>query len=542
MTHPTPVKILLVDDQPGKLLTYEAILQDLGETLLKATSAREALDLLLKNEIAVVLVDVCMPELDGYELAAMIRQHPRFQKTAIIFISAILVTDLDRLRGYECGGVDYVPVPIVPDILRAKVSVFAELYRKTRELETLNNELEARVAERTAALEATTEALRDASQRKDEFLALLAHELRNPLAPIRTSVQLLRLEGLSPAQRERSRVIIERQVDHLVRLIDDLLDVSRISRGVITLRTETLDVGEVLARAVETTRPLIDARGLELSLDMPDGDLHVCGDATRLAQAVGNLLHNATKYTDPTGHIWLSAVRDGRFAAIRVRDDGTGIPAEMLSRIFDMFVQVDRGDGTSHGGLGLGLALVRRLIDLHGGSVEATSPGPGLGTEVVMRLPLVESPQDAVRGASAPAASAARPFLRVLVVDDNRDAADALGLLIQLHGHEVRIAYGGREALETGPVFEPQIVLLDLGMPDFDGYDTARQLRQERWGRRAMVVALTGWGQAQDRRRTAEAGFDLHLVKPVGDTELVSALARFDPDARSSGGHRVAER
>ncbi|HET9369873.1 MAG TPA: response regulator [Vicinamibacterales bacterium] len=540
MTHPTPVKILLVDDQPGKLLTYEAILQDLGETLLKATSAREALDLLLKNEIAVVLVDVCMPELDGYELASMIRQHPRFQKTAIIFISAILVTDLDRLRGYECGGVDYVPVPIVPDILRAKVSVFAELYRKTRELETLNNELEARVAERTAALEATTAALRDAGERKDEFLALLAHELRNPLAPIRTSVQLLRLEGLTPAQRERSRVIIERQVDHLVRLIDDLLDVSRISRGVITLRTETLDVGEVLARAVETTRPLIDARGLELSVDMPDGDLHVCGDSTRLAQAVGNLLHNATKFTEPSGHIWLSATRDGGSAAIRVRDDGAGIPADMLSRIFEMFVQVDRGNGTSLGGLGLGLALVRRLIELHGGAVEAVSAGIGHGTEVIMRLPLVDAPAGATRGLATPSAGSARPFLRVLVVDDNRDAADALGLLIQLHGHDVRIAYDGPQALEAGPAFDPHVVLLDLGMPDLDGFETARQMRLAPWGRRAMVVALTGWGQSEDRRRTSEAGFDLHLVKPVGDVELVSALARCDPDARPASTDGVA--
>src|SRR6185369_10101009 len=253
------VNILLVDDQPAKLLTYESILGELGENLIKVSSATEALEYLLRQEVAVVLVDVVMPELDGYELAAMIRQHPRFQQTSIIFVSALMLTDLDRLRGYECGAVDYVPVPVVPEILRAKVSVFADLYRKTRALARLNTELEARVAERTAALEATTAALQEADRRKDEFLAMLAHELRNPLAPIRTAVQLLRLKELGSQQRSRARDVIERQVEHLVTLIDDLLDVSRITRGMITLQREPVLIGAIVARAVETTRPLIDA-------------------------------------------------------------------------------------------------------------------------------------------------------------------------------------------------------------------------------------------------------------------------------------------
>src|SRR6187402_1755171 len=242
------VNILLVDDQPAKLLSYETILSSLGETLITATSATQALDCLLKNEIAVVLVDVCMPELDGYELAAMIRQHPRFQETAIIFVSAVMLNDLDRLRGYECGAVDYVPVPVVPEILRAKVSVFADLYRKTRALERLNAELEGRVTERTAALEASTQALQEANHRKDEFLAMLAHELRNPLAPIRTAVQLLRLKELTEPHRQRARDVIERQVEHLVNLIDDLLDVSRITRGMITLQLEPVLLGAIVAR------------------------------------------------------------------------------------------------------------------------------------------------------------------------------------------------------------------------------------------------------------------------------------------------------
>ncbi|HEY9465888.1 MAG TPA: histidine kinase dimerization/phospho-acceptor domain-containing protein, partial [Vicinamibacterales bacterium] len=260
VTREDPVNILLVDDQPAKLLTYESILGELGENLIKVSSATEALECLLRQEVAVVLVDVVMPELDGYELAAMIRQHPRFQQTSIIFVSALMLTDLDRLRGYECGAVDYVPVPVVPEILRAKVSVFADLYRKTRALERLNAELERRVADRTAALEATTAALQEADRRKDEFLAILAHELRNPLAPIRTAVQLLRKRDLAETQNMRAREVIERQVQHLVCLIDDLLDVSRITRGMITLQRERVLVDAVVARAVETARPLIDAR------------------------------------------------------------------------------------------------------------------------------------------------------------------------------------------------------------------------------------------------------------------------------------------
>ena len=325
-TRVDPVNILLVDDQPSKLLTYESILGELGENLVKVSSATEALESLLRNDVAVVLVDVVMPELDGYELAAMIRQHPRFQRTSIIFVSALLLTDLDRLRGYECGAVDYVPVPVVPEILRAKVSVFAELYRKTRALERLNAELERRVADRTAALEATTAALQEADRRKDEFLAILAHELRNPLAPIRTAVQLLRKRDLAEAQTMRAREVIERQVQHLVCLIDDLLDVSRITRGMITLQRERVLIDAVVARAVETARPLIDARRHELTLDLPEDLLSVDGDPTRLVQIIGNILHNAAKFMEPGGRIVLSVAREDSYAVIKVKDSGMGIP------------------------------------------------------------------------------------------------------------------------------------------------------------------------------------------------------------------------
>ena len=519
------VNILLVDDQPSKLLTYETILGELGENLIKATSASEALQCLLDNEIAVVLVDVCMPELDGYELAAMIRQHPRFQKTSIIFVSAILMTDLDRLRGYQSGGVDYVPVPVVPEILRAKVSIFAELFRKTRALERLNAELEERVRERTAALEATTHELQEANHRKDEFLAMLAHELRNPLAPIRTAVQLLRLKELTEPHRRRARDVIERQVEHLVNLIDDLLDVSRITRGMITLQLEPVLVGAIVARAVETARPAIDSHRHALELDLPDELISVEGDKTRLVQVIANILHNAAKFMDPGGRIRLRVLRDGQNAVIQVSDTGIGIAPELLPKIFELFTQVHSKSERAQGGLGIGLALVRRLTEMHGGSVTAESEGPGRGAMFTVRLPMLV-PQLAALS-TRKRENGAIPLLepqRILVADDNYDAAEALTLQLQLAGHEVRTAHDGVEAVELAKTFDPDIVLLDLGMPKMDGYEAARQLRLSPTTSRAKLIALTGWGQQQDRDRTADAGFDAHLVKPVAEAQLFKAL------------------
>ena len=535
MTRIDRVNILLVDDQPSKLLTYETILGELGENLIKVSSASEALQCLLDNEIAVVLVDVCMPELDGYELAAMIRQHPRFQKTAIIFVSAILMTDLDRLRGYESGGVDYVPVPVVPEILRAKVSIFAELFRKTRALERLNVELEERVVERTAALEATTHQLQEANHRKDEFLAMLAHELRNPLAPIRTAVQLLRLKELTEPHRQRARDVIERQVEHLVNLIDDLLDVSRITRGMITLQLEAVLVGAIVARAVETARPAIDAHRHSLELDLPDELISVEGDKTRLVQVIANILHNAAKFMDPGGRIRLSVRREGQNAVIEISDTGIGIASELLPRIFELFTQVHSKSERAQGGLGIGLALVRRLTEMHGGTVTAESEGPGRGARFTVRLPVM-APQ--ISGLSnQKRESATIPSIepqRILVADDNHDAAEALSLQLQLAGHHVRTAHDGIEALAVAKTFDPDIVLLDLGMPKMDGYEAARQLRLGPGGHRVRLIALTGWGQQQDRDRTADAGFDAHLVKPVAEAQLFRALMLAVEDKRRS--------
>ncbi len=529
------VNILLVDDQPAKLLTYETILGGLGDTLITANSASEALQHLLKTDIAVVLVDVCMPDLDGYELAAMIRQHPRCRRTSIIFVSAIMLTDLDRLRGYESGAVDYVPVPVVPEILRAKVGVFADLYRKTQALERLNAELEDRVAERTAALQRTTDALQEAALRKDEFLAMLAHELRNPLAPIRTAVQLLRLKELSEAHRSSARDIIERQVEHLVGLIDDLLDVSRITRGMISLKREPVLLGAIVARAVETARPAVDTRRHTLTVEFPDELITVEGDPTRLVQVVANILHNAAKFTEPGGAIDVRVSVDRGEVVLAVSDNGIGITAEAMPRIFDLFTQAQSKAERSEGGLGIGLALVRRLTEMHGGTVDAHSDGPGCGTTVTVRLPVLTSQAAAVEAVTTEPQLPVAPR-RILVADDNRDAARSLALQLQLAGHDVRTAFDGVEALALADVFEPEVVLLDLGMPKLDGFETAREMRRRPWGPVATLVALTGWGQPQDRQRTGDAGFDLHLVKPVSAEHLFQAIAGEIPGSRSAAG------
>jgi signal transduction histidine kinase len=528
-TSVEPVNILLVDDQPAKLLTYEAILGGLGEHLITVTSASNALACLLHHDIAVMLVDVCMPDFDGYELATLIRQHPRCQNTSIIFVSATLMTDLDRLRGYECGAVDYLPVPLVPDILRAKVSVFVELYRKTRALDRLNRDLEQRVAERTSQLEATMASLHEAAQRKDEFLAMLAHELRNPLAPIRTAVEFLRRDDLQDTHRAKARDVIERQVGHLVCLVDELLDVSRITRGLITLRCEPVLIESIVTQAVETARPVIDARRHEVRIEMSPAPLAVDGDKTRLVQVFANVLQNAAKFMDADGQITVMVAGEGPDAVVRVRDAGIGIHPEWLPRVFELFTQVPGATNVPPDGLGIGLALVKRLVEMHGGTATAHSEGPGRGTEITIRLPAIiagvlPEPPSAAAGQPPPPADVADETHRVLVVDDNRDAAESMALHLRHAGHDVRTAHDGPAALAIAEAFRPAIVLLDLGMPGMSGFDIARHLRQQPWGDEVTIAALTGWGQKEDRQRTARAGFDAHLVKPVSEKELGRVL------------------
>jgi signal transduction histidine kinase len=576
------VNVLLVDDQPARLLTYETILSELGQNLVRAGSGIEALEKLMKDEFAVVLLDVSMPDMDGFEAATLIHQHPRFEKTPIIFVTGVHVSELDRLKGYKVGAVDYVSIPVVPEILRSKVAVLIELYTKRRELQVLNRTLadaNERLAEANTTLQAEktreletlnrvlqranqelesanrslqTEvaertrvelALKEADRHKDEFLAMLAHELRNPLAPIHNAVQLMHRQSFADPQLTWSRDVIGRQLAHLTRLVDDLLDVSRITRGKINLSKEVIELETLMTRTLETVQPLLEERGHKLTVEVPKGILAVLGDPTRLVQALGNVLGNAAKYTERGGHITLAAAESGAEVVIRVRDNGIGIPAELMPMIFNLFTQLDRTSGPPQSGLGIGLALVQRLVEMHGGSVSARSDGLGQGSEFSIRLPLfiretVESGQpiqqlSALEQSMTNAEGPARTQRRILVADDNNDALESLATLLQLSGHEVYTAANGAMALESAEAHRPEVALLDIGMPKLDGYEVARRIRAQPWGQRITLVALTGWGQDSDRRRSQEAGFDSHLVKPLDLDKLMELLAAL-PVAGSS--------
>jgi PAS domain S-box-containing protein len=372
------------------------------------------------------------------------------------------------------------------------------------------------------------EALRQADRRKDEFLATLAHELRNPLAPLRNGLQIMRLAGDDRGAVDEARMLMERQVTHMVRLIDDLMDVSRITRGKLELRKERVELAAVVQAAVDTSRPLIHSTGHELSVTLPARPILLDADPTRLSQVFSNLLNNAAKYTEPGGDIALVVERRGAEVAVTVRDSGVGIPAHMLPRVFDMFTQVDRSLEKSHGGLGIGLAIVKRLVKMHGGSVEARSEGHGMGSEFIVRLPVVLSVVHGELGQDEGRQTGSMPRHRVLVVDDNEDAAGSLGMMLRLMGNEVRTAIDGEEGIATAGVFRPDLILLDIGMPRMNGLEACRRIRLQPWGRGIVIVALTGWGQDDDKRQSHEAGFDHHLVKPVEPAaleELLESLA-----------------
>ncbi len=389
------------------------------------------------------------------------------------------------------------------------------------------------------------DALQEADRRKDEFLATLAHELRNPLAPLRNGLQVMNLAKDDSAAVERARAMMERQLQQMVRLIDDLLDLSRISRGKVELRRERAELAEVIANAVETSRPLIEQSGHRLTVDLPAGPLVIDADVLRLSQVIANLLNNAAKYTERGGRIGLRVQRSeaGDEVSLHVTDNGVGIPAAMLPQVFQMFTQVDRSLEKSRGGLGIGLNLVKRLVEMHGGTVEARSGGRGQGSEFIVRLPLADVPAEGAGVATAPEAPAADPgepggpperrTRRVLVTDDNVDAATSLAMMLELMGNEVRIAHDGLEAIAAAEELRPDVILLDIGMPRLNGYDACRRIREQPWGAGIYIVALTGWGQEEDKRRSREAGFDHHLVKPVDPVALGELLAGAPRGSRS---------
>lgn len=521
---PEPIDILLVDDEPRNLDALEAILTDPGYRLIRAGGGDEALRLLLENDVAAIVLDIRMPGVTGFELAQIIKGTKRFRQIPILFLTAHLMDDQDVVAGYGAGAVDYLTKPFNPVVLRHKLAVFADLFRKTRALAELNATLEARVQERTAKLEESEAALRVAARQKDEFLATLAHELRNPLAPLRMGLDLL-LRKSPPEDSKRTLSVMNRQLDHMVRLIDDLLDVARVSGGQLSLKRQRVHVAAAVQTALETCRPFLEQRGQTVQAQL-DESLFSFADPTRLAQIVGNVLHNASKFSPPGGRIDVSLTPDAGGARVTVTDTGIGIPAEQLSRVFEMFTRVE---GTGSGGLGIGLALSRRLAEMHEGSLTVESAGLGHGSTFTLTLPAevgrVET-ADSAKESARPPGSPRR--LRVLIVEDNRDAAEVLALSLDTRGYHTSVAHTGTEGLRLIRDAQPQVVLCDIGLPDMDGTEVCRRARELKLDYRLVMVALTGWGMKEDVQRTHDSGFDRHLVKPVAPETLFQLLDGLD--------------
>ena len=685
MTDEQSIKILIVDDVPDKLVAMQAILDDLGQ-VVAVSSGREALRRLLQEDFAVVLLDVNMPDIDGFETAALIRERKRNEATPIIFVTA----DSDEThagRGYSLGAVDYILAPIMPEVLRAKVGVFVELYRKN---EQLKSQMEQRLAlakeqvARAAAEDATqrnallaeagnllarsldyaatidctlglvtprfadvailsmTERpgtpptielawceppartftrrqlessdlpselatiitacrdgsvakdagsialpgtlgvrrvvclplvargrtlgvltlgtgaslssdelalvenlagraaiavdnarlyrdIQDGDRRKDEFLAMLGHELRNPMAAIANAIECLEHVDGDIRLRNEAQQVLRRQLQQMTRLVDDLLDVSRITRGKVTLRRSTVVLSTIVARAVDTTASIFVERGHRLHITQPDQPVRLDADPTRLEQILANLLHNAAKYTEAGGQVSLIIEPQDSQVVIRVRDNGIGISPELLPRVFDLFTQADRSLDRSQGGLGIGLTLVRSLVELHGGTVAATSNGINRGSEFAVCLPVLATQPVELEAEQVSLAPEPPTSRRVLVVDDNADLIITMSRLLNATGHETRTAQNGLTAIDIATNWLPDVALIDIGLPGIDGYEVARRIRQSPLLGETLLVAVSGYGQAEDRRRSTEAGFDFHLIKPVDFHELNRILGTRAP-------------
>ena len=541
-TAEQPINILIVDDEPKNLTVLEAMLGDQGYRLVRAHSADQALLALIVEEFALLILDIRMPGITGFELAQMIKERKKTARVPIIFLTAYYNEDQHVLTGYDTGAVDYLLKPVNPIILRSKVAVFADLYRMSREVASANRNLLAEVNERRRAedqlrelnetlekrVAERTESLKCGERRKDEFLATLAHELRNPLAPIRAAVHLLNMKGTDNTELHWARNVIDRQTKAMTRLIDDLMDVSRINLGKIELRREHVEIAKILQGAAETSRPLIEEMGHQLMVTLPPAPVIVDGDLTRLVQIFMNLLNNAAKYSERGGRIELRAEVQGSDVVVSVKDAGIGIHADKLLGIFEMFSQVQGALARSHGGLGVGLCLVKRLVEMHGGSVEVKSGGLGMGCEFLVRLPMIVEQTYARPALDDGDKATPTSDLRVLVVDDNKDAAETLAMLLKVMGNTVRTAHDGEEAVGAAKEFLPHVVLCDIGLPKLNGYEACRLMKQQAWDQKMILIAVTGWGQVEDRRKAKEAGFDHHLVKPVEPQALMNLLAELD--------------
>lgn len=713
------VNILIVDDLPEKLLVLQSVLENLQQNLVMVRSGREALRQLLEQEFAVILLDVNMPDIDGFETAAMIRNYKKTAQIPIIFITAY-ADDVQTVHGYSLGAVDYIATPVIPEILRSKVKVFVDLYRMNRQLRQWSDERESLVraeAGRAAAEEALRRAeflsqvsnlltrsldseailqrllsiavpsmadvaavalinddraigsvptssietllsdvltvhavaasagdhpsnflididnrnieitpprrllelirhtlqtqdvssiqesellwvypqapsadvsaggaialcwfivlplfahsritgalllgygaarsytdndlalarevasrasialensllyreIQKGDQRKNEFLAMLAHELRNPLAPIRNAVHIIDQLQLGDTRLDWATQIIGNQVSHIARIVDDLLDVARIARGKVELRNDVVTLSDIIQHSLETSRPHVDARDQKLFVDVPAEQLLLRGDMVRLAQVLSNLLNNASKYTAANGHIWLRAHAVANQIYISVRDNGEGIGAELLPDIFELFRQGTQSMDRTQGGLGVGLTLVKQLVELHGGSVDAQSAGAGLGSEFIVQLPLCSaSHSDYNEALPTRVESTTAAPLRVLIVDDQKSSTDTLRRIFEMKKFIAEVAYDGPSALDVVRVFKPDVVILDIGLPGMDGFEVATTMKRLALTDNVFMIALTGYGQKEDVERALSVGFDVHLVKPVEIDQLFSIIS-----------------
>lgn len=495
---------VLVADDNADMRQYISRLLSPAYDVEAVASGESALTAARERPPDLILTDVMMPGLDGFGLLRELRADPRLRDIPVVMLSARAGEEAS-IEGLQAGADDYLIKPFAARELIARVRTHLELRRIRRE----------------------------ADRRKDEFVAMLAHELRNPLAPIRNAVAVLARIGPPEPQLQWARSIIERQLDQLTRLVDDLLDMSRINHGKITLQKKTIDIATIVQRALETSRHLVEAGRHQLSVLLPAEPLFVEGDPTRLAQAVSNLVNNAAKYTPEGGKIVISARQEGNEVVVRVQDTGEGIASDMLPRIFDLFTQAHRSLDRSQGGLGIGLTLVRSLVEMHGGTVAALSSGPGTGSEFIVRLPSVPAPAQ-IDVSPQSGGNTLSSGMRILVVDDNADSADSLAMLLQYAGHEVKVASDGQIALGLSGLHKPHLILLDIGLPGMDGYEVARRLRQQPGAKDAFLVALTGYGQEHHRQEAKRAGFDHHLVKPVEVPQLMELILSLESGGRTA--------
>ena len=447
----------------------------------------------------------------------------------IIFLTAGAADQQRRFRGYEAGAVDFLHKPIEPDVLRSKAKVFFDLHKQKQEVAAQRDELREATEEIARLLKEShqyAKALKEADSRKDEFLATLAHELRNPLAPIRNGLQILKM---NPDETTviKLRDMMDRQLAHMVRLIDDLLDMSRVSQGKIELRKEIVSVQSIVQSAIETSKPLIEEKQHKLVKEIPKEKIFIDADLTRMAQAVGNLLNNAAKYTERNGTITLSVKEEGDDVIIKVSDNGVGLEERMLTKIFELFAQVEGSLEQSQGGLGIGLALVKHLVEMHEGKIWAESSGLGKGSSFYIKVAQAaaeEKPVNNKQQVDKPASS-----LDVLIVDDNIASAKTTGWMLEMIGHKSTLAHDGEQALEIAKKDKPDVVLLDIGLPGLNGYEVCAELRKDKAFSNILLIAQTGWGQARDKERTKEAGFDYHLIKPINFNELENLLSNIEP-------------